>query len=110
MNNYSSNHLSADNNYTNEDRHNYEFEGIDTDNNPEKIAISSEQTQFLDSAIYSLEPKYSIVYQLRDIEGLTNKEAAQALGISISAVKSRILRARNELKEKLSRTYPEYRS
>ena len=81
MNNYSRTHLSSDNNYSNEDLPNYEFAGIDTDNNPENIAINSEQTEFLDKAINSLEPVYRLAYQLRDIEGLTNKEAAPVLGI-----------------------------
>ena len=42
---------------------------------------------------------------LRDVEELSTQETADALGISISAVKSRLLRARLKLREKLIRHF-----
>jgi RNA polymerase sigma-70 factor (ECF subfamily) len=42
------------------------------------------------------------VFALRDIEGLSTEETANALGLSISAVKSRLMRARLKLRERLS--------
>jgi RNA polymerase sigma-70 factor (ECF subfamily) len=42
---------------------------------------------------------------LRDIEELSTEETADALGLSIPAVKSRLLRARLQLREKLTRYF-----
>ncbi len=109
-NKYSYTHLSKDNNLKNGDQENYEVEGIDTGNNPEEMALNKEQSEFFNNAINKLHEDYRIVYQLRDIEGLSNKQTAEALGISVAAVKSRILRARNELKGRLSKLFPEYQS
>jgi RNA polymerase sigma-70 factor (ECF subfamily) len=42
---------------------------------------------------------------LRDIDELSTEEAAEALGLSVPAVKSRLLRARLQLREKLTRSF-----
>jgi len=42
---------------------------------------------------------------LRDVEGLSTEETAETLGLSIPAVKSRLLRARLQLRERLSRYF-----
>jgi len=42
---------------------------------------------------------------LRDVEQLSTEETAEALGISVPAVKSRLLRARLRLREKLGRYF-----
>jgi RNA polymerase sigma-70 factor (ECF subfamily) len=42
---------------------------------------------------------------LRDIEELSTEETADAVGISVPAVKSRLLRARLKLREKLNRYF-----
>ena len=42
---------------------------------------------------------------LRDVEGLSTEETAEALDLSIPAVKSRLLRARLQLRERLSRFF-----
>src|SRR6266699_2120291 len=52
-----------------------------------------------------LEPEYRIVFLLRDFEELSTQETADALGISVPAVKSRLLRARLKLREKLNRHF-----
>jgi len=59
----------------------------------------------LDNAVDSLEPLYRSVFVLRDIEELSTEETAEALGLSIPAVKSRLLRARLQLREKLTRFF-----
>jgi RNA polymerase sigma-70 factor (ECF subfamily) len=45
------------------------------------------------------------VFVLRDVEGLSTEETAETLGLSIPAVKSRLLRARLQLRERLSRYF-----
>lgn len=72
---------------------------------PEQKYSQDEMRGILDQAIGTLEPIYRIVFQLRDVEELTTEETADALGISIPAVKSRLLRARLQLREKLTRFF-----
>jgi len=75
------------------------------DENPEQRFSREEMGEILDSAIQSLEPPYRSVFVLRDIEELSTEETAEALGLSIPAVKSRLLRARLQLREKLTRQF-----
>ena len=46
-----------------------------------------------------------MVFVLRDVEGLSTEETAETLGLSVPAVKSRLLRARLQLRERLSRYF-----
>jgi len=48
---------------------------------------------------------FRIVFVLRDVDGLSTEETAETLGLSIPAVKSRLLRARLQLRERLSRYF-----
>lgn len=75
------------------------------DENPEQRFSREELGGILDSAIDGLEPLYRSVFVLRDIEELSTEETAEALGLSIPAVKSRLLRARLQLREKLTRFF-----
>jgi RNA polymerase sigma-70 factor (ECF subfamily) len=75
------------------------------DENPEQKFSRVELGRILDSAIQGLEPAYRSVFVLRDIDELSTEEAADALGLSIPAVKSRLLRARLQLREKLTRHF-----
>ena len=50
----------------------------------------------------SLNTPLRIVFALRDIEDLSSEETAMALGLSVSAVKTRLMRARLKLRKKLS--------
>ncbi len=75
------------------------------DENPEQRFSREELGEILDSAIQGLEPPYRSVFVLRDIEELSTEETADALGLSIPAVKSRLLRARLQLREKLTRQF-----
>jgi RNA polymerase sigma-70 factor (ECF subfamily) len=72
---------------------------------PEERFSREELGEILDSAIQGLEPPYRSVFVLRDIEDLSTEETADALGLSIPAVKSRLLRARLQLREKLTRQF-----
>jgi RNA polymerase sigma-70 factor (ECF subfamily) len=75
------------------------------DENPEQQYSRDEIAQILDEAVQGLKPTFRTVFVLRDIEELSTEETAQALGISIPAVKSRLLRARLQLREKLTRFF-----
>jgi RNA polymerase sigma-70 factor (ECF subfamily) len=75
------------------------------EDNPEQRYSREEIQSILDSAVEELKPDFRTVFVLRDIEELSTEETAEALGISIPAVKSRLLRARLALREKLTRTF-----
>jgi RNA polymerase sigma-70 factor, ECF subfamily len=75
------------------------------EDNPEEKYSREELSEILDQAIQSLKPAYRTVFILRDIEEMSIEETAEALDLSISAVKSRLLRARLQLREKLTRQF-----
>ena len=75
------------------------------DENPEQQYSREELARILDEAVESLKPAFRTVFVLRDIEELSTEETAEALGISVPAVKSRLLRARLQLREKLTRFF-----
>src|SRR5437763_15978919 len=70
---------------------------------PEQNYSQSELGEILRKTIQGLPPGFRVVFALRDVEGLSTEETAEALGLSIPAVKSRLLRARLQLRERLSR-------
>jgi len=75
------------------------------DENPEDTYSQQELGRILDEAVQSLKPAYRTVFVLRDIEEMSIEETAEALNLSISAVKSRLLRARLQLRDKLTRQF-----
>src|SRR5689334_1215845 len=75
------------------------------DENPEQRFSREEIGTIMDGAIQGLDPIYRSVFVLRDIEELSTEETADALGLSVPAVKSRLLRARLQLREKLTRFF-----
>jgi len=75
---------------------------------PDYKLLSLEGTQLIENAIDELPEEYKIVFHMKDVEGLTSKEIAKALGLSLPAVKSRVLRARLFLRDKLSDYYSEW--
>jgi RNA polymerase sigma-70 factor (ECF subfamily) len=75
------------------------------EDNPEQRYSREEIQTILDEAVQTLKPDFRTVFMLRDIEELSTEETAETLGISIPAVKSRLLRARLALREKLTRQF-----
>jgi len=73
--------------------------------NPEQKYSREELGEILEQAVESLRPAFRTVFVLRDIEELSTEETAETLGISVPAVKSRLLRARLQLREKLTRFF-----
>lgn len=74
---------------------------------PEGELLNTESRKFLDKAIDQLSPALRAVFILRDMQGLSVRETAEALGIAEPAVKTRLLRARLKLREELSAYYGE---
>lgn len=72
---------------------------------PEQRFAQTEMREILSGVIEELEPDYRMVFVLRDIEELSTEDTASALGISVPAVKSRLLRARLKLRNKLNRYF-----
>jgi RNA polymerase sigma-70 factor (ECF subfamily) len=75
------------------------------DENPEERYSREEMNRILGSAIDGLTPIYRTVFVLRDVDGLSTEETAEALDLSVPAVKSRLLRARLQLRDKLTRYF-----
>ena len=74
---------------------------------PEDELLSAESKGHLDKAIRQLPEKLQVVFLLRDIEGLSIRETSETLGLTETAVKTRLLRARLNLREQLSLYYGE---
>ena len=73
--------------------------------NPEQNYNQSELAEILKKTIQGLPQGFRVVFALRDVDGLSTEETAEALGLSVPAVKSRLLRARLQLRERLSRYF-----
>jgi RNA polymerase sigma-70 factor (ECF subfamily) len=73
--------------------------------NPEQNYNQSELADILKKTIQGLPQGFRVVFVLRDVDGLSTEETAEALGLSVPAVKSRLLRARLQLRERLSRYF-----
>ena len=69
--------------------------------------MSDEARQYLNRNVEELPERLRMTFILRDIEGLSTREAAEVLEISETAVKTRLHRARLQLRENLSVYYKE---
>src|SRR5215470_7020997 len=73
--------------------------------NPEQMYSQAELKDILSRNIQGLPASFRTVFVLRDVEGLSTEETAEALQLSVPAVKSRLLRARLQLRERLNRYF-----
>ena len=78
--------------------------------NPERSYAKEEIRRIVQEAIQSLPAEYRAVLVLRDISELDTVETAEALGLSIAATKSRLLRARLMVREKLAGRFEKHGS
>jgi RNA polymerase sigma-70 factor, ECF subfamily len=69
---------------------------------PEGELLSSEARRFMDQSIQNLPDPLRVVFVMRDLEGLSIQETSQALGLSEANVKTRLLRARLQLRQEVS--------
>lgn len=78
------------------------FEPMDDwSNRVDEKALQGELRQVLEEAIDALPPDYRTALVLHDVEGLSNPDIAESLGISLPAVKSRVHRSRLFLRQRL---------
>lgn len=74
---------------------------------PEGVLTQAEIAAELDAAIAALPEKYRAVFLLREVEGLSTDETAEVIGLSRSAAKVRLHRARLFLREQLASSLTE---
>ena len=77
----------------------------DWSQNPDDLAARKEARDAIESALTELDDKHRLVFVLRDVEGFSVRETAEALEISEANVKVRLLRARLQLRERLTRLF-----
>jgi RNA polymerase sigma-70 factor (ECF subfamily) len=77
----------------------------DERHSPEQILGQAEVAEVLKHEIRRTPPLLRSVFLLRDVQQLPMPEVASALGISVAAAKSRLLRARAELRSRMRRHY-----
>lgn len=74
---------------------------------PEPELMSDEAQRYLDRAVSRLPVGLRTVFVLRDIQGLSTRETGEVLGLSDTAVKTRLSRARLQLRNELTSYYGE---
>lgn len=93
------------------DEGNMKREYSDTNPNPEEIAMKKEEKHHIDNAINNLSEDHKAAIILRDLQGFEYNEISKILGCSLGTVKSRISRARIQLRELLIKQEPfEYKN
>lgn len=86
----------------NEEEHGLPFDLSEWRLNPEEEYRQTELRQLLTRLLNDLRPALRVVFIMHDIEGLTLREVAEALSLTIAAVKTRSQRARLHLREQLT--------
>lgn len=96
--------VSIDNDFESEER-SLPIDLADWAPNPEELYGASQLREILRNRLKQLHPRLRAVFVLRDIEGLSVQQTADALNLSVTAVKARSWRARNRLRESLSKYF-----
>ena len=79
---------------------------LPAEGDPASDLYRRELVQALDEAVRDLSPEYRVVWLMRDVEGLSTEETAEALGIGIPNAKMRLHRARLALRRRLASYRP----
>ena len=74
----------------------------------DSVYISKQLHVSLERAIGKLPKQYRAVFLLRDVDGMSNEETSEILGLTVPAVKSRLHRSRLMLRKRLQGVYEEY--
>lgn len=72
------------------------------------MGLQHEIREFVERALEFLPTEYRTIFVLRDVDGLSNQDVADILGITVPAVKSRLHRSRLMLRKRLQRFYADY--
>ena len=83
-------------------------EGYDWSELPDDILLSDESSNLIQEAIDRLPESMKTVLILKDVEGMKNEDIAQALNLSVPAVKSRLHRGRLILRQALGEYFSKY--
>jgi RNA polymerase sigma-70 factor (ECF subfamily) len=78
---------------------------VDARPNPEAVYAQTEMDENLRGALQQISPKLRIAFQMRELAGMSSLETANALGISVNTLKSRITRARAALSSHLDKVH-----
>lgn len=76
-----------------------------TASNPAKTVMNNELKHVLENALLEIPGDYRMVFTLRELNGLSTKETAEALDISVSNVKIRLKRAKEMLRREIEKMY-----
>ena len=82
----------------------------DWSENTESLLFTKETRDVINNAVDLLPEKEKVVFLLRDVEGLSSEKTGEILDLTVSAVKSRLHRARLFLRKKLSSYFEEFSS
>jgi RNA polymerase sigma-70 factor, ECF subfamily len=77
------------------------FDLVDQGLNPEQLYAREERQRILSRAMHELTPGMRRAIELRELDERSSEEAAQIMGISVSAVKARVFHGRIKLRERL---------
>jgi RNA polymerase sigma-70 factor (ECF subfamily) len=77
----------------------------DWSENPEHAVMSGETRRVVEQALDTLPARYRAIITLRDVEQLSNEQAAEIMGESVASLKARLHRARMALREQLTRQF-----
>ena len=72
---------------------------------PDKSVLSDELRHHIEAAVHKLPEKHRLVLLLRDVEGQSNAEVAEALSLTVATVKARLHRARMFVRAELERYF-----
>lgn len=80
---------------------------VDWSDSPELKLQSKELTEFFEQCVAELPDDYRVAYILKDIEKVSEEEVSEILGITKSAMKNRVHRARLAIRERISKRFLE---
>ena len=81
------------------------FDVADWAPSPEALYEASEYREILINALHRLSPALKVVFVLRDIEECSLSETAEILKLTVTAVKTRLSRARLQLRQQLTKYF-----
>jgi RNA polymerase sigma-70 factor (ECF subfamily) len=81
------------------------LEVVDWAPNPEELYSAMEMREILSNSLSTLNPTLRVIFLLRDVEGLSVRETAELLGVTLVAVRTRLFRARLQLRRILTQFF-----